>query len=69
MKFGTFVCFSQLTLLIERETFVWWVDPIIGRVEWRFTGPVHGLLCLIAHGPPVMPKLCADNLAIPLKVR
>ena len=53
---------------IEREIFVWWEDPTIGRVEWRYTGGEVGGQSVMIHGPQQMLLLSVDSYSIQWEV-
>ena len=52
-----------------KETFVWWEDPIAGRVEWRYICMGNGELLLMMLLIYKMLMLFADSLAMTLDVR
>ena len=60
--------FLQLTRHIEREIFIWWEEPIIGRVEWRYTGGGVGGQSVALRGVQKMLLSCADSYDIILEV-
>ena len=48
--------------------FVWWEDPTIGRVEWRYSCQEHGVLSEIPPGVILRQELCVNSWGIPLLV-
>ena len=56
--------FSQLMRHIEREIFVWWEEPTIGRVEWRYTGGEVGGQSVTLRGVQKMLLSYADSYDI-----
>ena len=51
----------QLMKTIVMGTFVWWEDPTIGRVQWRYSGMGRGEPSVIGLGVPMDLRLCVYN--------
>ena len=57
------LCYLQM-VNIRMEIFVWWVVPISGKVEWKYTSLEHGALLLTLIGPVMMHKLSVASWGI-----
>ena len=64
-----FLIQSHLHLLCVRmEKYVWSMEVVPLRDEWKFVSTTHGAQCVMMDGMMMMLELSADNLDYPLYV-
>ena len=51
------------------ETFVWRMELISWREEWKCAMTTSGGQCVLIHGVPMMPVLLVDSSDLTAKVR
>lgn len=53
--------FIQLLRVVPMGPFVWLMDGLLMKAEWRYAPMECGGQCVTLAGMTMMPELCADN--------